>query len=365
MNWIEGYSASYVLTEVDPKSWRDKSTIDITGGSITKGTSGLIESADIDVTDNLGERWVRIWLYAKQNDDGGREALFTGLLQTPGVKWDGIRDSYSAECYSVLKPAADVLLPRGWYVLSGSNGAKAVANLLAVSPAPVEVDGEAPYLTDTIVAEEGETNLTMAWKIMDSLGWRMKISGHGDITLQPVPEEPAIVMDSQENDIVEPDVTDSQDLYSCPNVFRAISGDLTAVAKDEDVDSPLSIQSRGREIWAEENATLNSNEGIAEYARRRLMELQSPARKITYNRRFTPDVYPGDVVQLRNSEQNISGKFRITSQKIDLGYGARTSEEAVFIKERTFMPPMYDDNATLGVVDIGRVGYAIVGKSSV
>ena len=102
MNWIEGYSASYVLTEVDPKSWRDKSTIDITGGSITKGTSGLIESADIDVTDNLGERWVRIWLYAKQNDDGGREALFTGLLQTPGVKWDGIRDSYSAECYSVL-----------------------------------------------------------------------------------------------------------------------------------------------------------------------------------------------------------------------------------------------------------------------
>ena len=93
--------------------------------------------------------------------------------------------------------------------------------------------------------------------------------------------------------------------------------------------------------------------------------MQSPARKITYNRRFTPDVYPGDVVQLRNSEQNISGKFRITSQKIDLGYGARTSEEAVFIKERTFMPPMYDDNATLGVVDIGRVGYAIVGKSSV
>ena len=365
MNWIEGYSASYILTEVDARTWRDRSTIDITGGSISKGTSGLMESADVEVTENLGERWVRIWLYAKQNDDGGREALFTGLLQTPAVKWDGVRGSYSAECYSVLKPAADVLLPRGWYILAGMDGASAAADLLGVGPAPVTVEGEAPTLTDTIVAEDGETNLTMARKIVDALGWRIVINGHGDVTIEAVPTTPTIVFDSQENDIIEPDVQDSQDLYSCPNVFRAISGDQTAIAKDDDADSPLSIQARGREIWAEDrNANLNSGEGIVEYARRRLTELQSPSRKISYNRRFVPGVYPGDVVEIRNAEQNIIGKFRLNSQKIDLGYGARTSEEAEIVKSEVVKIENIGSSATLALVGTARVGYAIVGKSS-
>lgn len=363
MNWIEGYSASYVLTEVDPNSWRDLSPIDITGGNVTKNTTGLMESASLDVTDNLGERWVRIWLYARQNDDGDRAALFTGLLQTPGVKWTGTMDSYSAECYSVLKPAADVILPRGWYVLAGTNGATAAQRLLSVTPAPVEIDGAAPNLTETIVAENGETNLTMAWKILDAIGWRMRINGHGVITLCPIATEPVIIFDSQENDIIEPDVSDSKDLYSCPNVFRAISGNLTAIARDESDDSPLSIQSRGREIWAEESTVnLNTGEGIAEYARRRLNELQSPSRKISYNRRFMPDVFPGDIVQIRNAEQSIIGKFKLTSQKIDLGYGARTAEEAVHIKEAERPQRQVSADDTLGIVGIGKVGYAIVGK---
>ena len=329
MNWIEGYSASYILTEVDPATWRDLETIDITGGSITRNTSGLMQSAGIDLTDNLGERWVRVWLCAKQNDDGGREALFTGLLQTPAVAWDGTRDSYSAECYSVLKPAADVLLPRGWYVLGGTNGARAVADLLSVTPAPVEYDDTAPFLMDTIVAEDGESNLSMAWKILTAIGWRLRITGHGHIQIGEQATDPSVRLDSQDNDIIEPAVKDTQDLYSCPNVFRATSGDLTAIARDEDDDSPLSVQSRGREIWAEEqNVALNTGESIAEYAQRRLTEMQSPARRISYSRRFMPDLYPGDVVTIRNASQNIIGDFRVCTQKIDLGYGARTDEEA-------------------------------------
>lgn len=365
MNWIEGYSASYVLTEVDAHTWRDLSTIDITSGNISKGTTGLMESASVDVTENLGERWIRIWLYARQNDDGGREALFTGLLQTPAVRWDGTRGAYSAECYSVLKPAADVLLPRGWYILAGMDGAQAAAELLGVGPAPITIEGESPSLTDTIVAEDGETNLSMSWKILNAIGWRPRISGHGDITLEPIPADPAIVLDSQENDIIEPDVSDSQDMYSCPNVFRAISGDQTAVVKDDDADSPLSIQARGREIWAEDrSANLNNGEGIVEYARRKLNELQSPSRKISYSRRFVPGVYPGDVVEIRNAEQNIIGKFRLKSQKIDLGYGAKTTEEADFIKDNVIKLESIRSTATLALVGTARVGYAIVGRSS-
>ena len=332
MNWNEGYAASYIMAEVDPNTWRDVSTTDITGGNVSKGTTGLMESADVNVTEKLGEKWIRIWLYARQDDDGAREALFTGLLQCPMNKWNGRRRNNTAECYSVLKPADDIKLPRGWYVLAGTNGAKAVADLLSVSPAPIEYEDHSPDLADTIIAEDNESNLSMAWRILNAIDWRIRISGYGNISICPKGTTPDLILDSVENDIIEPDVTDSQDFFSCPNVFRAISGDLTAIARDEDEDSPLSIQSRGREIWAQDQAAnLSNGESIADYARRRLKELQAPARIINYARRFIPDIYPGDAIQVRNAEQNIVGNFRVDSQKITLGYGARTTEEAVYI----------------------------------
>lgn len=365
MDWNQGYSANYIVSEVDPATWRDRAPIDITGGSISKSTDGMMESADVDTTQNLGEKWVRIWLYARQGDDGDRAALFTGLLQTPGVSWDGTRDSYSAECYSVLKPAADILLPRGYYVLGGTNGAKAVARLLSVSPAPVEYEDTAPALMETLVAEDSETNLSMAWKVLNAIGWRIRITGKGIIQLKPQPLTVQMRFDSRENDIIEPSVKDTQDLYSCPNVFRATSGDLTAIAKDEDDNSPLSIKARGREIWAQDtNAALNNGESVAEYARRRLGELQSPARQINYSRRFLPDLYPGDIVLIRNAEQGINGEFRITEQKIELGYSARTDENVVQTRDVKRPERIIQTGDTRGVVDYGQVGFAIVGKET-
>ena len=60
MDWIKGYSASYYMTIVDPGSWRDLRMVDITGGSISKTGTSLMESAQVDLTENLGETWVRI-----------------------------------------------------------------------------------------------------------------------------------------------------------------------------------------------------------------------------------------------------------------------------------------------------------------
>ena len=50
MDWGKGYSATYYLTQVDPVTWRDIARIEITGGSINREKTGLIESADIDCT---------------------------------------------------------------------------------------------------------------------------------------------------------------------------------------------------------------------------------------------------------------------------------------------------------------------------
>lgn len=336
MNWNNGFSARYYYTLIDPATWRDIERKELTGGTITRSCSGLMQAANIDMTQPLEatEAWIRIWLDARQMNDGTREALFTGLMTTPETEWDGQRRGLKAECYSVLKPAADVLLPRGWYATAGVSGAAIAADLLGVGPAPVEYDEDAPALISPIVAEDGESNLTMAQKIIDAINWRIRIAGDGTIRIMPVADSLTASFDSITNDCVEMDVADEQDWFSCPNVFRASSGGLTAVARDDDPDSNLSTVSRGREIWMEEtNVALTDDESIEEYTRRRLKEEQTPSRSVHYVRRYKPDLLPGDAIRLHYPVQDIDGGFQITSQKIDLGYGARTAEDVKMLRD--------------------------------
>jgi hypothetical protein len=42
-----------------------------------------------------------------------------------------------------------------------------------------------------------------------------------------------------------------------------------------------------------------------------------------------PDLYPGDMISLHYPEQDADGDFTISSQSIELGYAARTSEEVM------------------------------------
>ena len=331
MNWKSGFTARYFMELVDAATWRDIRRYEITGGNISKSNGGLMEAADINATEvpATGDVWVRIYLDARQGETGAREAIFTGLFSAPATDWVGSSKEYKAECYSVLKPASDILLQRGWYAPAGISGAKQAAKLLSVGAAPVTYEENAPALASMIIAEAGETNLSMAQKIINAIDWRIRITGMGEIQICPKAAEPVATFDALENDLIELSVSDSSDWFNCPNVFRATSGDMTAVARDDDPESPFSTVARGREIWMEENdCKLAENEGIGNYARRRLKEEQSPTRQVSYARRFVPDIYVGDIIRLQHPAQGIDGEFKINMQKIDLGYGGRTSEEA-------------------------------------
>lgn len=335
MIWSDGFTASYYITIVDPKSWRDIARMEITSGSIDRSVADMLESADIHMTElpEGGEAWIRIWLDA---DQGGIEhvPLFTGLTSAPSRDIDGRRNGFDVECYSVLKPVNDILTERGAYVPTEVVAPNAAARLLRAGVAPVVVADalELPQLTDAIIAEDGETNLTLADKVLSAVGWRKRIDGQGIIYVEPDNTNTVQVFDAVDNDVIEMSMTDEQDWYSCPNVLRVISGDLTAIAMDTDPESPLSTVARGREIWAQESSpALGTNESIGAYANRRLRELQSPARTVTYSRRFDPNVRPGDVIRINHPEIQVDGAFRVESQSLELTYGCRTSETARMI----------------------------------
>ena len=338
MDWNRGFSALYELKKVDPVSWYDAGSFDLTGGSIGRSDDDLQESATIMMKESPGECWLRVYLKASQGQTGARIPVFTGLASTPKRDLDGYRESFQATCYSVLKPANDVLVPCGYYVPAGAEGARIAAELLRVGPAPVIVAENSPVLLEPSVAEEFDTNLAVAQKVIASIGWRIRIAGDGIISIEPPAEVESILLDTMDHDSVELQITDTQDWYSVPNCYRVSSGSSYAVARDDDPESPLSTVSRKQtrggtgEIWeAEGSVTLGSGESLAEYAMRRLKEAQSPVRTVSYTRRFQSDVTVGDLVRMNLPGQKIDGLFRISRQTIEIGHGARTHEEVVAV----------------------------------
>lgn len=330
MNWKNGFSASYYAYIVDPVSWRETDRIEITGGSINRSDEGLRDSADIECAayDHSKERYIRVYLDAEQSGTSAHTPLFTGLATSPTRDIDGYYETSTIACYSVLKAAEDVLLERGYYVPAGSNGADVIKDLLSCTPAPVTVNGSAPDLQTSIIAEEGETRLSLADKVLFAIGWRMRIDGMGMIELCPKAKDATAQFDPVDQDVLEPTIEVEYDWYECPNVLRAVQEDLSAVARDDSVDSPLSTVNRGREVWVEETSCeLNTGESISEYAARRLKELQKVQLTAGYDRRYFPDVLVGDLVRLRYPAQGLNGLFRITSQTVELAHGATTSEK--------------------------------------
>lgn len=329
MNWNRGFSALYYASYVDPFTWRDIERIEITGGSVSRKDADLIESAEIDVRGfGPGERWVRVWLDTRQDGEAGHNALFTGLACSPTEDIDGNKITHTVQMFSVLKPAEDVLLPRGWYAPAGVPVGPLLTRLLSVTPAPVVVDGDTPALAAAIIAEDGETNLSMAWKIIQAVDWRFKITGKGEIHICPKASAISARFDSLENDSIEPKLEKTFDWFDCPNVFRAVMDDLSATVRDDNPDSPLSTVSRGREIWMEEtDCDLQEGESISDYAIRRLKEEQEVETTVSYDRRYNPDVFVSDLIQLNYPIQGIVGTFKVVSQDVEFGAGARTGEE--------------------------------------
>lgn len=327
MNWNEGFTGAYHLRQVDPGTWLDMGDFDIQSGKIDRIKDGLLESAAVEMQERP-PAWVRIIMDAEQ-DGVEREALFTGLTSTPRRSIDGVRESFTVDCYSVLLPAR-VPLELGSYIPDGADAPEAVRKLLKATPAPVTIsDDDHPRLTQSIVASTEDTALDMAWAVLSAVDWTMRIDGYGRITLQPVDHSPVAMMGAEEGDILSMEASDEQDTFSCPNCFRAIMGSTVAVARDDDPDSEYSTVTRGYEVWeTETSVTLGTGESLAQYAMRRLRELQSAGRQISYTRRYLPDVRPGDCVRINYPDSGLDGIFEVTSQGLTLGYGCETEEGA-------------------------------------
>lgn len=341
MDWSKGYSSSYYITVVDPYTWGDTERYEITSGSIEHSADSLLESADVECVRYAPEKEqiIRIWLDTRQGGDSSHTALFTGYTSSPQRDINGLQVTYPLQCYSVLKKAEDVMLERGWYVLEGESGVDVVVDLLKMIGVPIIVEetSDTPKLKNSIVAEDDENNLSMAWSILTAINWRMTLDGYGRIYIGPYPNDETATYDAHNNDIIEPSLTVETDWYSCPNVYQVITDTGESyTARDENEESPYSIPSRGREVWAREvDVSLGGLDSAESYAKRALKRAQQISTTVSYSKRFDPDVRVTDIIRLNYPEQEITGLYVVKSQSIELSHGGKTSETVIKLKEST------------------------------
>lgn len=117
---------------------------------------------------------------------------------------------------------------------------------------------------------------------------------------------------------------DVADLGDIPNVLVAVSqGDaskhgLRGVARNEDPNSPLSIQSRGREILRTVTGLEAASQSVIDgHAKRLLAEATEVTRKVTWTHPVD-DVAVDDAIQIRP----LGLRGSVTQRKITLGIGA-------------------------------------------
>lgn len=331
INYSNGLSATYYAARVNPQTWADAGEINIISGNISKNASSdLVVSADISVNEDIDvETWIRVYMIAEQNGAKERTPLFTGIASSPSRNIKGNTETRKLDCYSVLKVAADILLPVGWFAPARTNGGELIKILLSDLPCPVELDEGSPTIISSFVAGNKDSKLSVAQSIAEAINWQIKVLGDGSVRICPKPQTIAGTFDNIENDIIETSVTDNRDIFAVPNVLRVTLDGLTATARDDDPDSVYSTVNRGREIWQQEDAKLAAGESLGEYAIRKLKELQNPSRKLSYTRRFQPDVDVNDLVSIIYPKQSIGDVFRVKSQTITLSHGAKVKEEVI------------------------------------
>lgn len=199
-----------------------------------------------------------------------------------------------------------------------------------------------PTLQHDFVANTDDTWLTFVIDLIANAKYELGLGERGDILFLPKQDmaslQPVWTYDDDNSSILYPELTMDHDLYGIPNVVEVIysygSDYKQAVAKNEDVNSPISIPNRGREIIHRVTdpslAGYVTQDQIQDYAERLLKELSTIEYTVSYTHAYCP-VRIGDCVRLNYTRAGIKDiKAKVISQSISCEPGCPVSEKAVF-----------------------------------
>lgn len=344
-DWSTSMQQSFEYYVVDPGTWKESKRLDnVTSCSITRDSSvETLGSATIDVTNSVGECYIRAYLVTIQNGLRERHPLGTFLVQTPSSSFDGKTRNVSMDAYTPLLELRENPPPLGYSILKNENiMTKAYQIVREHTRAPVVQTSSANTLYNDFVANSGDTWLSFLTDLIANAKYNFELDEFGRILFSPKQDtaslQPVWTYDDSNSSILYPSISMDHDLYGIPNVVEVIYSNgrdfYYARVVNDDPNSPTSTISRGREIiHRDTNPSVigdPTNAQIQEYARTLLRSLSTVEYTVSYTHGYCP-VRLGDCVRINYARAGIVDvKARVISQSIKCEPGCPVTEKAVF-----------------------------------
>lgn len=344
-DWLSSMQQTFEYYIVDPNTWADSERLDmVKSATINRDADAeTLGSASIDITNSVGECYVRIYLITIQNGVKERHALGTFLVQTPASSYDGKTRDVSMDAYTPLLELKENQPPIGYYVAKDDNVMDVVYRLTREHiRAPVIEPTCATTLFSDFVADTSDTWLTFLTDLMANAKYTYALDERGRVLFSPKQDtaslQPVWTYDDNNSSILYPDLTMSHDLYGIPNVVEVIYSNGTeyyySKVVNDDPNSPISTVNRGREIvYRETDPSMigdPTENQIHEYAEQLLRDLSSIEYTLTYTHGYCP-VRLGDCVRINYARAGLVDiKAKVISQSIKCVPGCPVTEKAIF-----------------------------------
>lgn len=345
-DWSSTMHQTFEYYVVDPGTWKDVKLLNnIKTCSIQRDLSvETLGSATIDVTESLGECYVRVYLVTIQNGLKEKHPLGTFLVQTPTSSFDGKTRAVTMDAYTPLLELKENQPPLGYFIAENENILEwccRLSNEHARAPVVSTVSNDIIYYD--FVANTSDTWLKYITDLAASAKHTLALDELGRILFAPKQDtaslQPVWTYNDDNSSILLPEITVNHDLYEIPNVVEVIysktSGSHRSIIKNTDPNSPTSIQNRGREICRRITdpdliGTEPTGELIDEYAKQMLESLSTIECTVSYSHGYCP-VRLGDCVRLNYARAGLTDiKAKVISQSIDCSSGCTVQEKAIF-----------------------------------
>lgn len=344
-DWTSAMSQTFEYYIVDPGTWKDSKRIDnISSSSISYDLeTETLGSATIDITESVGECYIRIYLITIQNGITEKHALGTFLVQTPSSSFDGKVRNVSMDAYTPLIELKENPPPLGYFVAKDENILDTVTMLTHEhSRAPVAATTSDKKVLYDFVADPNETWLSYLASLLSNAKYSYSLDEMGRILFSPIQDtaslQPVWTYTDDNSSILYPELDLDHDLFGIPNVVEVIysNGGENYYARvvNDDPNSPISTVNRGREIKHRvtdpDLIGDPTDNQIQEYAEQLLKNMSNAEYTISYTHGYCP-VRVGDCVRLNYSRAGLTDiKAKVISQSIKCKPGCPVTEKAVF-----------------------------------
>lgn len=344
-DWLSSMQQTFEYYTVDPGTWKnDKKIQNVKSCTISRDSEAeTLGSATFEVTDSIGESYIRVYLVTIQNGVRETHPLGTFLVQTPSSTFDGSSRGVTMDAYTPLLELKENPPPIGYSIFKDKNIMENAIKLTRENVrAPIVTCTCEEVLYNDFVANTNDTWLSFISDLMANAKYEFGLDELGRILFLPVQDtaslQPVWTYTDDNSSILQASVSMDHDLFGVPNVVEVVYStdkeNYYARAVNDDPNSPTSTVNRGRELTyrvTNPDSLGNPTEDMIQaYAKSVLRELSSIEYTITYTHGYCP-VRLGDCIRLNYEKAGlIDIKAKVISQSIKCEAGCQVQEKAVF-----------------------------------